>query len=904
MPDLIGPLVRLIALALLFALASYVDHIAKGPETTYSVSHAAWDSSNTAPFIIKAPFIKTNSFEISFDALARADQFNNFFQTSDHAQGIRLELQHPGQLFLALGDISFTPIAQSFPLNKWHHFILRGDNTNGVEVTIDNKIVYASRDDIVKKLKFDFDTIVIGAGYAQQRAFDGIIKNFTVSARYTGPIPYLFPYIAFIICITFGAVFIIRNWMNSHHTDTSGGFVVAGFNAAIPIFAAYVLLMLLALWHGANNIGLGNWNILVALAVGFIAIPLYASVQQHAMPRWVIAILLLLSLLALHGLLIPSFNEFIGRGAMFALAIIPPLVATFFFWRSAPVQSPWYMVCFFLLGVITSCAITSLQNWQQLVVQFEAMPAQTALCLTIVTGIVAAFILKPNTANSQPRLLILRFLPYVIFAVLALRSDHLFLDGSAMHWEYFVGPIRTIRDGGWLLWDTPSQYGFLSILLPALIPTASSWDAFYVFQAATLFTAAALFYRTLHRFLGANRVISCMLVIASFFLAWPSLIGPSLFPSSSAVRFLWCYVLLYQSASVFLGSTPSVYSFVRRAAALWVLGVLWSAESAVYASVLFVAPIALHLFILLLRPASRQHFLTDALKLIGIPVTLFTAAILIICAVYLIGLGHLPDISMFSLYGSAYAGGFGAIPVLMSGPIWLYGFILCCGGWALHKLLQQDFNANGPASAVIAAMGCVWAISSYYIGRAVPNNIVAELPLLCFALLIMIRSAKDQQLQWAIAIPLLSLALLAPFWNGAFIPLLGSIAQPPKAASILLDQPDEKLNSLLIKAAVTTNDPVLYYGFGAVMPRGGDGTYEKTWLPTPPQLLEEPISEATRSKIIARYIQRHKRSGFFVQKLWEREDRVIGWLDLLSLTHIAEKTWQNDMYRIIHLVPR
>jgi hypothetical protein len=55
----------------------------------------------------------------------------------------------------------------------------------------------------------------------------------------------------------------------------------------------------------------------------------------------------------------------------------------------------------------------------------------------------------------------------VIAAFLAFRVENNII---AYNYGFFIGPAEVIRQGGWLLWDVPSQYGYLNVLLIALLP--------------------------------------------------------------------------------------------------------------------------------------------------------------------------------------------------------------------------------------------------------------------------------------------------------------------------------------------------------------------------------------------------------------------------------------------------
>ena len=74
-----------------------------------------------------------------------------------------------------------------------------------------------------------------------------------------------------------------------------------------------------------------------------------------------------------------------------------------------------------------------------------------------------------------------------VAVLLSLRIDAVeSISGSYFHVSYFSGVVQTIRSGGMLLWDTPSQYGYLNLVLASWIPVADSRTAFLIFQAFLL----------------------------------------------------------------------------------------------------------------------------------------------------------------------------------------------------------------------------------------------------------------------------------------------------------------------------------------------------------------------------------------------------------------------------------
>jgi hypothetical protein len=85
---------------------------------------------------------------------------------------------------------------------------------------------------------------------------------------------------------------------------------------------------------------------------------------------------------------------------------------------------------------------------------------------------------------------------------LAFRTDGLFTPelptepyGTFFHYSWFVGPAEAVRQGGWLLWDVPFHYGFLSTLSLLAVPVPTAWQALYLFNAiGSVLQALFLFF--------------------------------------------------------------------------------------------------------------------------------------------------------------------------------------------------------------------------------------------------------------------------------------------------------------------------------------------------------------------------------------------------------------------------
>jgi hypothetical protein len=246
--------------------------------------------------------------------------------------------------------------------------------------------------------------------------------------------------------------------------------------------------------------------------------------------------------------------------------------------------------------------------------------------------------------------------------------------------------------------------------------------------------------------------------------------------------------------------------------------------------------------------------------------------------------------------------------ILPFGGIWFYALILTSAALGLTLILRRNTDACGPAGGLIAAMGCVLAISTYYIGRAVPNNVVAEYPLLVLSFLITFKAttmgAKATPSQSAIAFPILVVAIISPFWNAGFPLAATNLLMPQEEVVSKLPQASDELISLLASAELTPDKPVVYYGNSAHMPtivdeKGNVQTFEKSWLPNPLQLLEVPIPPRQRDLIIKRFLDKQRGGGYLVWKKGEAADRFSEWLSIFQSNFSIRQKWESDNYEII-----
>ena len=193
---------------------------------------------------------------------------------------------------------------------------------------------------------------------------------------------------------------------------------------------------------------------------------------------------------------------------------------------------------------------------------------------------------KRDLKHQPPRLsLVGNLFAISIFGLASVRIEHFTYD-TFLHWSVYIGPAEMVRQGGWLLWDVPSQYGFLNLLLLSIFPASSIWQALYIIDSLLYFLVSAILFLFLQSLRPGivNYLFSLLITLASVFMltGWAEyLSGPHLLPSTGVFRFFWCYVLL---AILFwhFKANPRTDKPLWLGTSAWLIGTLWSAESALY----------------------------------------------------------------------------------------------------------------------------------------------------------------------------------------------------------------------------------------------------------------------------------------------------------------------------------
>jgi len=523
----------------------------------------------------------------------------------------------------------------------------------------------------------------------------------------------------------------------------------------------------------------------------------------------------------------------------------------------------------------------------------------------------------------------------VIICILSFRSDQLFGQNepnfrSYHHWGYFIGPAELVREGGWLLWDVPSQYGFLNILLVALFPAKSLWQSLYLVNSALIFLAACFLFFMLRslRTGRTNYWFSVALAVATTFLLPARPFGPQIYPSIGAFRFFWCYVLLAILVWEFRTSRQgkSNTSILWIGCITWVIGTLWSAESAAYSAGIWLPAYMLILWRkadgLVDDPGRLKKTLGKVGLWLLLPCLLLLLSLVTVIVYYLLFLGHVPDYRAFLEFAITFKSGrVSAVsqPLDWNGPLGVHFFIFCSVTTAVVHLIQKGLTHSW--SLASGAWATLWTTESYFVLKG--DDGVALLPIVCTVIAVILYLFQQEGIddEWASGLkislfPFFCLILVMAFGSpDGIIDRLRNIKTFTADIERQLPILNESARSLLDAANVKPGDPIIYVDESLDMlparllesnAHAGRVMFTHAWIPIKPFSASMPpvLSEDRIRLHISRFISRIPLSGYLLLKTGMTElnwgTRPPIWLlDQLRLTHTPKLIRENSEYQLI-----
>lgn len=536
--------------------------------------------------------------------------------------------------------------------------------------------------------------------------------------------------------------------------------------------------------------------------------------------------------------------------------------------------------------------------------------------LAVVTYLTCKSIMRPSDSRVAFSRRWIALLMILTSLLLAFRIDGLETEGAWFHVSYFSGVVQGVKSGGLLLWDTPTQYGFLNLLIPALIPGLAAERSFLWFQALLLCGVATATLGSIWR-LASRRggVLLGSIFLVMFFFADPSLVGPQPFPSSSVMRFGPSLLLLLllnvrDQTKVRILSRDITLAFVVATA------VLWSFESAFYSSMIF----GMWTFARTTSSIRRNERLWIQLRPQVFSV-LSTVTLIVLYSLYVLAtVGGFPNWRWFYLPASKFAAGFGQLPTDIWGAVWLILVsILGC-------LLLVINASDSQRASCFASVGALLGWLTYYVGRSHSSNIIAMLPLIFVAVVIptlkvasnysKLQNHSVLELKKVVSVPLsvivvLSGVVVAEVMANPLLPAVVARARPLPLQAVYEPAASfpNSLEQLLVSVELK-RIPVAYQGYLGMLPQLPESLRnrvdpEGTWLPLPLGLLEEPIPDSVRSQMLERRFKREPMSGYFIwHKSMSHPGRAELWLAEIAKTHDCRVTAEDADWQISECLVR
>jgi len=526
------------------------------------------------------------------------------------------------------------------------------------------------------------------------------------------------------------------------------------------------------------------------------------------------------------------------------------------------------------------------------------------LLLIGLTGIASIAFFPRRRANIKPKTLeklAFHILFFPILFALSFRTDYLSIGGALYHLEYFFGPITTLKAGEALLFTQPSQYGFLNILLPSLLPFGHALKNFHLFHSLLLFAVANLIPMLfLRRSTLTEYIFLFVCFVTTLFFTDPAAIGPNGFPSSSVMRFfpvfLFILALQYRGKDWFrtVYCTPF---FVMLFAALW------NFEGFFYVALGSAFLAGSHLGNPQLSPKEKYHVAANSLILFGLSCL---GGILIANAYTLGSVGSFANLNLYWMHPFVYANGLGAVPLSPFGPQLLV--VIPIGAY----LLCQNTDYCRPIESGL--IGCLLGVLSYYYGRSVPNNLEAMFPVLFIICLLLFREERLREtagntlrksdmliVTLSIIFAVTTSSLIFSLTPEKIFKMNPQVIINDAIIAATLERPPAGLRNLQKKIAETQKTSeihVSYYGY--MSPMQIDPAYQdrfKPWLPSPAALILSPETKKSVVNALAHSKLFQNNDGYLIIDVKNSDPSVVNYLlDLIQLWKKCDLAFDESEY--------
>jgi len=434
--------------------------------------------------------------------------------------------------------------------------------------------------------------------------------------------------------------------------------------------------------------------------------------------------------------------------------------------------------------------------------------------------------------------------------------------GAFLHWQPLIGPIEMMQQGGYLLWDIPSQYGFLRMIAIYLVPVQDAWQKTYLLNGIMQLAYSLLIFKVIWQKRGLIwYVISIAFTLALVFFMTahpPTMLNSNSVPTGGAMRFFWLVLMMYVIVTIRHRDLKNQFFVILP---IWIAGFLWAIESAVYVTVVLGSFALYHLI-------YGNNKLKERIKILLLFPLSLLIVVLLISLFYLWRLGNLPDYwTFFEFVFYAKGGSYFAEPINIFGPIWVP---ICM----LSLMLSQVYEYKDKYSlfCALAVMSVIWVIFPYWVAHSMDVVIFKLMvpTIFGFFLLLTLMDEKHRIKQLYLFSPILIMTLVMIFGTPQTARhIYNTVTNQDYTLSNTIDEEVDDMHHIF--SMITPEDvPVSYVDPGRYMFLQKNKKYRdintnefvplnnKIWLPIyPANLFWEYMPEKRKIEYINRWLFRH-----------------------------------------------
>jgi hypothetical protein len=249
------------------------------------------------------------------------------------------------------------------------------------------------------------------------------------------------------------------------------------------------------------------------------------------------------------------------------------------------------------------------------------------------------------------------------------------------------------------------------------------------------------------------------------------------------------------------------------------------------------------------------------------------------------------------MYVFGYASGVGELEV----PRWEIYWAVIIGLSGIVFILSRLYSAKKYSEWIVVSVcfTSLWILTSYYIGRAVVNNLTALLPLIFYIFIVILLVLKDSTfirfrlLLYAVFMPWVVVGVIGGIGNPQFINTLKGLKFAENIDSKSYEPADRELSGILRSLKVTEKTRMAYwdlYESPVVYDKSGKYMDPIAGIPMPLVLLEKPlVSKGMRDVIVERFFDNLNESVFLIHRKKNDIARFSVWTSFFKQNYILEK---------------